>query len=66
MADTTWHSDRPCIKCGSQERYKQTNACAACARKAAYKYRKNNLGYSRISSLDRQQIARERRIKENG
>ena len=52
--DAVYQSHKPCLKCGSVDRYRSNNNCAPCARRQAIKWRDDNLEISRQSARDRQ------------
>lgn len=50
---------KPCVKCGSNERYKVSGYCAPCDRKHSREYRIANIEWSRQSARDRYEQRKE-------
>ncbi len=65
--DVVYQSQKPCLKCGSVERYIKTRNCVPCARRLAREYQRKNLEYCRQSARDRQrQRTEDKRNANNG
>lgn len=57
--------NKPCVKCGSTDRYERNLKCKRCSVRISKEYQMRNLEYTRISALERYYQAREKKAAQS-